>query len=122
VRLCNLLADLVEANGSRRPKVTATWLTECDRMLRIDKRTPVGIEQVIRWCQADAFWRANVLSMPKLREQYDRLRLAADRSGRPASTARPTPAANLGRLAGYVERKAQAGGQGITPPLYGPQP
>ena len=93
-RLCVLLAELIEANGCKRPNVTEGWRKACDRMLRIDKRTPEQVENAIRWCQADPFWRANVLSMPKLREKYDQLRLAAKR---PASNGngngkRPTPA------------------------------
>jgi hypothetical protein len=75
--LANLLADLIEGNGSKRPSVTSAWVTAIDRMLRLDGRTPEQVENCIRWCQADEFWRANILSAPKLRQQYDRLRLAA---------------------------------------------
>jgi hypothetical protein len=40
---------------------------------------------MIRWCQADEFWRGNILSMPKLREKYDQLRLKAlERREKPA--------------------------------------
>ena len=42
-------------------------------MLRIDKRTPEEIEEVIRWCQNDSFWQANILSTKKLREKFDQL-------------------------------------------------
>jgi hypothetical protein len=39
----------------------------------------------IDWCQSDPFWRANILSMPKLREKYETLRLrAAEKSGKPS--------------------------------------
>lgn len=79
LRLCNLLADLIHANGSLRPNVTTRWLRECDRLMRLDKRTPDQIERAIRWCQSDPFWRANVLSMPTLREKYDRLKLEHQR-------------------------------------------
>jgi hypothetical protein len=79
-RLCTLLADLIEANGSKRPTITAKWRLECDRLMRLDGRTAEQIERAIRWSQRDAFWRANVLSMPTLREKYDQLRLAALRS------------------------------------------
>ena len=79
-RLCELLADLIEGNGSRRPVVTARWRTACRLMLDADKRTEAQIEKAMRWCQADEFWRPNILSMPKLREKYDQLRLAAQRT------------------------------------------
>jgi hypothetical protein len=34
--------------------------------------------QIIDWCQTDAFWKGNILSMPKFREKYDRLRIASN--------------------------------------------
>lgn len=85
-RLCTLLADLIEANGSKRPTITARWRTECDRLLRLDGRAPEKIEACIRWCQADPFWRGNILSMPTLRQKYDQLRLAAKRDPKPKGT------------------------------------
>lgn len=83
-RLCQLLADLIEANGAKRPRITQPWRDAARRLLDIDGKSEQQVEAAIRWCQADEFWRANVLSMPKLREQYERLRLQAQRPrGRP---------------------------------------
>jgi hypothetical protein len=42
-------------------------------MLRLDQRTEEQIEILIDWSQADPFWRGNILSMSKLREQFDAL-------------------------------------------------
>lgn len=78
--LCSLLADLIESNGSKRPNITQGWRDACRLLIDRDGREPDKIERAIRWCQQDEFWRANVLSMPTLRKQYDRLRLAAQRS------------------------------------------
>lgn len=78
-RLAELLASLIEANGSTRPTVTPAWVTAIERMNRIDGRTWQEIEGAIRWAQADDFWRANVLSPAKLRAKYDQLRLQAKR-------------------------------------------
>jgi hypothetical protein len=78
-RLCNHLADAVAGNGSRRPAVTQRWREAARLMIDKDGRTEEQITRAIDWCQADEFWRANILSMPKLRQQYDRLRLAAMR-------------------------------------------
>ena len=75
--LCNLLADLIEANGSKRPEITKKWLDEARLMLQRDGRKADHAETLIRWCQADTFWRTNVLSMPKFRQKYDQLRLQA---------------------------------------------
>jgi hypothetical protein len=78
--LCQRLADRIEANGSRRPTVTARWRDACRLLLDRDERTVEQIERVVDWCQADEFWRSNVLSMPKLRDQFDRLTLKAKAS------------------------------------------
>jgi len=73
--LCSLLAALIADNGSKEPVVTPAWVTSAERMLRIDKR-PIGeAEAVLRWSQKDDFWRSNILSMPTLRKNYDKMRL-----------------------------------------------
>lgn len=83
-RVCQHLADAIEANGSKRPHVSEKWRTEARRLIDLDGRTPDQIVRAIDWCQADPFWRGNVMSMPKLREKYDQLRLAAEREQRAA--------------------------------------
>jgi hypothetical protein len=75
--MCELLADLIEGNGSLRPTITKEWLDEARRMIDLDKRDPSKAENLIRWSQEDSFWRKNILSMPKFRKQYDKIRLAA---------------------------------------------
>jgi len=81
-RLCAHLADRIEANGSKRPAVTQKWRDAARLLLDRDGRTEQHIRQAIDWCQADEFWRSNILSMPKLREKYDQLRLQAGRQRR----------------------------------------
>lgn len=78
-RLCEHLADRIEANGSKRPTISKRWRDAVRLMLDTDGRTEEQIRGAIDWCQADDFWRSNVLSMTKLREKYDQLRLAAQR-------------------------------------------
>lgn len=77
--LSHLLADLVAANdpNGKRPNVTKRWAEEEDRLIRLDGRRPEEAERLIRWTQADSFWRGNVLSMPKFREKYTQLYQAA---------------------------------------------
>jgi hypothetical protein len=86
--LCAHLADLIEANGSRRPTITAKWRTDCRLLLDRDKRTEDQVRKAIDWCQGDPFWRGVVLSMPTLRKQYDKLRLAAQRAAMPPAAPR----------------------------------
>lgn len=52
-------------------------------MLDRDGRTEQQVIAAIDWSQADDFWRSNILSMPTLREQYERLRLQAQRGRTP---------------------------------------
>ena len=49
------------------------WAKDIDKMIRLDKREPREVAEVVRWCQADSFWSQNILSGIKLREQYDKL-------------------------------------------------
>lgn len=79
-RLCDLLAELIHANGAKQPKVTQTWIDDMDRILRIDKIAAEEVEAVIRWCQADDFWHANILSPGKLRKQMAQLQLKRKRT------------------------------------------
>jgi len=46
-------------------------------MIDLDGREPDKAANLIRWSQANTFWRKNILSMPTFREKYDQLRLAA---------------------------------------------
>jgi hypothetical protein len=110
-RLCDRLADAIEANGSKRPTVGKTWHEACERMLRLDGRTPEQVERAIDWCQSDEFWRANVLSMPKLRDKFDQMRLQAKRStGPPNGRARSNVDANFAVLRQLAEHDARAAG------------
>lgn len=82
LRLCDHLADRIEANGSNRPTIGKGWHDAARLMLDRDGRTEQEVHGAIDWCQGDEFWRSNILSMPKLREKYDQLRLQAQRQGR----------------------------------------
>ena len=84
-RICNHLADRVASNGSRRPRVTKTWRNSARLLIDADKRTEEQIHRAIDWCQDDDFWRSKVMSLPKLREKYDQLRLEAQRKDGRAS-------------------------------------
>jgi hypothetical protein len=49
------------------------WYKVADLMLSKDNRTCDDVYDVITWCQKDDFWFKNILSMGKLRKQYDAL-------------------------------------------------
>lgn len=80
-RLCDLLADSLanRTDDARRPTVTVRWVTDMDRLLRIDERSVADVERVIRWLdggkdEVAAFWRPNVRSPEKLRLHWDVMR------------------------------------------------
>lgn len=91
-RLCDHLADRIEGNDAKRPTVGKAWRDAARRMLDNDGRDETAVHRAIDWCQDSEFWRANILSMPALRKQYDRLRLQA-RARAPTSMS-PTEKAN----------------------------
>lgn len=78
-RLANLLAGSIAERGSKRPKVSAAWVTDMDRLIRLDGREPPDVERVIRWL-ADAndeiagFWQPNIRSPKTLRAKWDQMR------------------------------------------------
>lgn len=79
-RICDHLADRIEANGSKRPTIGKGWQDAARLMLDRDQRPEADIHAAIDWCQDHEFWRGNILSLPKLREKYDQLRLQAQRA------------------------------------------
>ncbi len=88
VRITKIFADLIFENKPDRtyPKVRSPdWLTDTadaiDKMVRLDKRKLIDVEDIIRFSQADNeprgknkfCWAPNILSGKKLREKFDRL-------------------------------------------------
>lgn len=106
MRLCVHLADRVEANGNLRPKVNKDWLDDARLLMDKDGRREDQIHKAIDWCQANTFWRKNVMSMPTLRDKYDRLRMEADDE----------------RKAEAARKNGSSGKPGAEPPLVGVSP
>lgn len=79
-RLLDLLDAEIVRNGGRKPTRSKKNVDAMRLMLDRDERSPEQVERAIRWCQSDEFWRSNILSASKLREQYEKLRLQAARS------------------------------------------
>lgn len=83
--ILDLLDAEIERNGGRKPSRTQKNIDAARLLLDRDGRTVDQVSAAIRWCQADEFWRSNILSMSKLRDKYEQLRLQAAR-GRRMST------------------------------------
>ncbi len=113
--LCDHLASRIEGNGCKRPAITEKWRDAARLMLDKDGYTEQQVKAAIDWSQDHEFWRANILSMPKLREKYEQLRMQAvrDRNGksRPGQQKDPDEqlAAALQRIS---RRKESANGTG----------
>lgn len=81
LRLSRLLADLILANNPKNAQLqegklnqtVSRWAQDIDGMLHHQNRSPEEVQVVIEWCQADSFWRCNILGGGKLRKQYDQL-------------------------------------------------
>lgn len=61
------------------------WEREAWRIVALDGYTFEQALWLLRWCQEDAFWRGNILSMPKFREKFDQLKLHAARKHGPSA-------------------------------------
>lgn len=76
-RLCQHLAQRLIENDCKAPTIGVRWRDAARLMLDTDGRTEQQVHNMIEWATRDAFWRANILSMPTLREKYDQMRLRA---------------------------------------------
>lgn len=83
-KLAGLLRDLILKNDpeARVPKngtkLARKWGEAIDKLIRIDQRSPVLIEAVIRWSQDSDFWAPNIRSADTLRSKFPQLRLQRD--------------------------------------------
>ena len=77
--VCDAMAASVQRRTGRTPRVTAAWRTQARLMIDRDGRTVEEIIRIIDWVDGNDFWRANVLSVPKLRQKFDTLRLQSQR-------------------------------------------
>lgn len=99
-RICNHLAERMVGNGCKRPAVNQKWRDAARLMLDADDRTEKQVHNMIDWCQDSEFWRGNILSMPKLREKYDQLKMQALRP----SKQQQSPNGNLDVVARFLHR------------------
>lgn len=84
--VCYHMANSVCERTGRRPRITKKWLDSARLMIDRDGRTEDQIHAAIDWVHNSEFWRANILSIPKLREKWDTLKLQAERGQRPHVT------------------------------------
>ena len=85
-KLCDYLAQAIaESGGCKPPNVTRAWVTEMEKLVRIDEHTPDEVRRAIDWThRADpssngAWWQDKVLSPQALRRHYPKLQRQARR-------------------------------------------
>lgn len=61
-----------------------TWCKDFDAIMRIDERDFKEVQELITWAQAHYFWKSNILSAKKLRDQYDKLAIQKQEAMHPA--------------------------------------
>lgn len=86
LELTQLLIDRMAENNPNSAilrRLTETrqldWVNQCRLMRERDERDPEEIRLMIEFSQSDDFWKSNILSMAKLRKQFDQLWLKAKR-------------------------------------------
>jgi len=77
----HLLTRIRENKPDFRQPNMQSWAGDIDLMLRIDKRNPLEVHEIINFASRDGFWCMNVLSPKKLREHYDRLCMEKRKKG-----------------------------------------
>jgi len=102
-RLTQILLDLIlERRPTYFPKIVGNkvvyqkqiqdWCVDMDHLLRIDKRDPELVLDVIEWCQKESFWQKNIISTSKLRKQFSKLcdAMEVEKGNGKTSTRSPT--------------------------------
>lgn len=75
--LLDLLDSCLEINGSKKPSRTKRNRDAARLLIDADGYTVDQVAWIIRWATKDEFWRANILSMSKLRQKFDQLKAKA---------------------------------------------
>lgn len=60
-----------------------SWSDDCRKLLEIDKVDKALVRDVIDWVTAHRFWKKNILSASKLREQFAKLAIEMNEEGKP---------------------------------------
>ncbi|QFG05373.1 replisome organizer [Bacillus phage 022DV001] len=72
-----LFKKIRENNPEHKEPNFQVWADQVRLMIERDGRKPEQIKNMIDWCQADSFWKGNILSTKKLRDKYDQLKIRA---------------------------------------------
>jgi hypothetical protein len=68
-----LFTKVKENNSKAREPNFQNWADDIRKLVEIDRNTVEEVKEVIDWCQSDSFWKNNVMSANKLRNQFPKL-------------------------------------------------
>lgn len=88
---------------AEKTKTLNKWADYVRLMREVDGHSEEEIRAVIRWCQADSFWRGNILSTSKLREKWDQLVAQMSRGGSRLPVPKPIEQPTLTFRIGDIE-------------------
>jgi len=80
VEMVDLLISRIEKNdpkyfnGKNKEAKRKNWYDPVRKLVEIDGRSLEEVKAVIDWCQSDSFWKNNIFSTVKLRQQFPKLR------------------------------------------------
>jgi len=81
-QVVNSFSELLKANDIKH-KPGQTWATAARLLIDKDGYTPEQILFVARFATTDGFWQSNILSLPKLREKFEALKIKAQAQNNP---------------------------------------
>lgn len=64
-----------------KPPNIETWANDLRKLCEIDGRSMEEVERVFGWANRDNFWKTNILSAKKLREQFPQLHAKSKTNG-----------------------------------------
>lgn len=105
-------SELLKANDVKHNKPGKAWKDAARLLIDKDGYTPEQILYVARYATADEFWKSNILSLPKLREKFEALKIKAQAANRPpqhmdhSARARAKEADMLARLQQAEDQQA----------------
>ncbi|UJF15088.1 phage replisome organizer N-terminal domain-containing protein [Jeotgalibaca sp. MA1X17-3] len=74
LRASRYLFKMIKQNNSKaKPPNYQRWADDIRKLVELDKNTLKEVSLVIDWSQQDPFWKKNILSASKLREQFPKL-------------------------------------------------
>ena len=93
-----ILTDILALNPNHKPPNIHAWAKTIRLMRERDKRPLQEIQALWRWAHAHHFWRTNILSPDKLRQQWDRLTIQRNTGGTTHAAHQPIDNSAVGKV------------------------